>query len=96
MIARELTKVYETIHAGTIAELISFVKNDENQQRGEIVLVIAGEVEKISSDKTIETDHILSVLLSSLPLKQAVELTANITGLRKNDLYKRALNTQSQ
>lgn len=93
VIARELTKVFETIYSGTLTQLLAWVE-DKNQQRGEIVVIIEGAEETPVLEKPIETDHILSVLMSSLPLKQAVEMAENITGQRKNDLYKRALAIQ--
>lgn len=91
VIARELTKMYETIYSAPLSELVEFVKNDANQQRGEIVLMVKGaEVEATDAD-AISVDHVLTSLLTELPLKQAVELAAKITGKRKNEIYQRAL-----
>ena len=96
VIARELTKIYETIYSGTFTEILQWLESDENQQRGEMVVIVEGAQETAAIEKTISTDHVLSTLLASLPLKQAVEIAAEITGQRKNELYKCALNTQSQ
>lgn len=94
VLARELTKVFETIHSATLGEMVSWVENDENQQRGEMVLMLEGSEEKPLIEKEIKYDHVLEVLMDALPLKQAVEIAAKITGQRKNDVYKRALNAQ--
>lgn len=92
VLARELTKLFETIHQGTVAELIEWVKQDANQQRGELVVLVAGAAPK-ESDQPAEVSalHVLKILVESLPLKQAVELAAKITGERKNRLYEIAL-----
>ena len=90
VLARELTKTFETIKCGDIQYLFNFVANDTNQQKGEIVLVVAG-VEKDTKDLAMEISSeakiILAVLLEELPLKQAASLTAKITGERKRSLY---------
>lgn len=88
VIARELTKKFETIREGTVNDLIEWVKSDENQQRGEIVVLLEGTKIKENPD---EIKKILSILLESLPVKQAVDLTTKITGQRKNDVYALAL-----
>jgi 16S rRNA (cytidine1402-2'-O)-methyltransferase len=93
VIARELTKVFEVIRAGTIIELITWIKTNDNQQRGEMVVLVEGaKKNKDANEQSIESiESILSILLAELPLKQAVELTAKITGNKKNNIYKRAL-----
>ncbi len=91
VLARELTKVFETVKAGTIEEIIDFVAQDANQQRGEIIVLVEG-AEVVSTKETgVSLDKILEILLETLPLKQAAEITSKITGERKNDLYQRAL-----
>jgi 16S rRNA (cytidine1402-2'-O)-methyltransferase len=88
VIARELTKLFETIHAGTLQELVGWVEGDSNQERGEIVLLVEGAKEIINQS---ETEKTLTILLDHLPLKQAVEIASKITGERKNKLYEQAL-----
>jgi 16S rRNA (cytidine1402-2'-O)-methyltransferase len=91
VIARELTKLYETIHSAILGELVEWVKQDENQQRGEIVLMVKGaEINKTEAD-AISIEHILKTLLAELPLKQAVELATKIANKRKNEVYQKAL-----
>lgn len=90
VVARELTKLFETVHAGTFAETLQWIQGDPNQQRGEFVLVVHGAPDK-TPEQVSEAQRILGVLLAELPLKQAVELAVTITGQRKNDLYDLAL-----
>ncbi len=90
-IARELTKLFETIHRCSLGDALTWLEADSNQQKGEFVLLLTG-AETI--DKGIISDqaqHTLQVLLQDLPLKQAVQLAVTITGENKNSLYKQAL-----
>lgn len=91
VLARELTKMYETIYSAPLSELIEWVKNDANQQRGEMVLMVKGAEITPADNESISVDHVLKILLADLPLKQSVDLTAKITGQRKNEIYQRAL-----
>ncbi len=90
VIARELTKMYETISSAKLGEMLDFVKKDLHQQKGEMVVIVAGEKE-ISDAATAETQRILAVLLEKLSVKEAVELTMKITGQKKNLIYEMAL-----
>lgn len=91
VLARELTKLYETIRSGTIAEIIQWINQDPNQQKGEMVVLVAGSEATKEEADSLSVDAILMLLLAELPVKKAAELTAKITGKRKNDLYERAL-----
>jgi len=91
VLARELTKAYETVHRETLTGLVDWVKQDKNQQRGEIVLVVAGADEPDPSQIDTESEQVLKILLEYLPVKQAASATASITGVKKNKLYARAL-----
>lgn len=96
VIARELTKTFETFLAGTLQEVIRQVDADSNQQRGEFVVLLAGcEVSEAEAELNPETQRILSVLLDELPLKQAAALTAKICGEKKNKVYQFALEQKS-
>ncbi|WP_026286805.1 16S rRNA (cytidine(1402)-2'-O)-methyltransferase [Gilvimarinus chinensis] len=94
VLARELSKAFETIHGAPVAELARWIEADSNQQRGEIVLLVraaCGNDESLD-DEVVRT---MEVLLAELPLKQAAQLGAKLTGLRKNELYQWALGRQS-
>lgn len=90
MFGRELTKQFETLRRGTLAELMQWVTDDPDQQRGEIVLVVSG-AEQAAPEIDTEAERVLSILLKELPVKQATALAADITGIKKNALYRRAL-----
>lgn len=91
VLARELTKTFETVIAGSAAEVLNRVESDSNQQKGEIVLVVRGAETKGAAEIDPEAQRIMTVLLKELPLKQAAALTAEISGTKKNALYQWAL-----
>lgn len=90
VIARELTKLYETIRADTLSHLSEWVKNDNNQKKGEIVVMLEGNPNPFLPDAIVATDALM-LLMEHLPLKQAVEVVSKLTGERKNELYQIAL-----
>ena len=91
VIAREITKTFETIKGDKVSALVDWVAADSNQQRGEIVLLVHGASKQENEAITPEQIHIMKVLLEELPLKQAASIGAKLTGLKKNFLYDWAL-----
>jgi 16S rRNA (cytidine1402-2'-O)-methyltransferase len=91
VVARELTKTFETIYRGTLAEVLAQLQQNPQQVRGEFVVLVHGAEAKSSTRSELETEKILKILLAELPLKQAASLAAQITGQSKNDLYQLAL-----
>jgi len=91
VMARELTKTYETFLSGTLVEVQQQVDTDPNQQKGEMVLILKGMDASAKESDDTEHQRVLSVLLDELPLKQAASLAAKITGGKKNVLYQLAL-----
>lgn len=89
VIARELTKAHETVLRGTLGELVDCVAGDPDQRRGEFVILVHGAAAAASA--AADTDRLLGILLEALPVSQAATLAARISGGRKNDLYRRAL-----
>ncbi len=90
-LGRELTKTFETMRRMPAAELRDWVSTDLHQQKGEIVLVVEGAPDSAGTPGDAETDALLTKLLRYLPVKQAAQLAAELTGGRKNALYDRAL-----
>ena len=93
--AREISKTFETYLYGTIEELLAQVSADSNQQRGEIVLVLAGNTvsnENLSAD----AEKIVKTLMRDLPITKAASLAAKITGDDKKQLYQLALTLQNK
>ncbi|MCG9483028.1 16S rRNA (cytidine(1402)-2'-O)-methyltransferase [Acinetobacter pittii] len=93
--AREITKTFETIKKMTLKDLVSFIENDHNQEKGEIVLVVGGAPEKTDLEQE-KLDELLKRLLQDLSVKAASQLAADLTGIKKKVAYQRALElTQS-
>ncbi len=90
VLARELTKRFESLLDGNLRELLARVQSDRNQRRGELVIMIAGHEGGLQQDQA-EADRVLRILLEALPVSQASALAAQITGQRKKELYQRAL-----
>ncbi len=92
-VARELTKLYESIYRGSLAELRDRAGSDVDMVRGELVLLVQGRpVAEIAENP--ELDRVLGVLLPELPLSQAVKLAVELCGLRRNEVYRRATELQ--
>ncbi len=91
VLARELTKTYETVIKTGVCELLERVTEDADQQRGELVLVVQGCAESATSVDSQEQARVLSILLEDLSVKQAANLAAKITGASRNQLYQQAL-----
>ncbi|PXZ06161.1 16S rRNA (cytidine(1402)-2'-O)-methyltransferase [Gilliamella apicola] len=90
VLAKELTKTWETIVNFSIIDLINWLQEDSNRQKGEFVLIVEGnnKTDDVIDTKAINT---LKLLLKELPLKKAAAITAEIYGLKKNQLYQLGL-----
>lgn len=86
-LARELTKLHETIRRDTLRDIAEWVASDAEQRRGEHVILVEGAGE---SDEG-EGERVLELLIDELPLSRAADLAAKITGASRNRLYKLAL-----
>jgi 16S rRNA (cytidine1402-2'-O)-methyltransferase len=91
VVARELTKVFETIESGELAALLIWLQADPDQQRGEFVVLVQGSPAAGNGTLDEATRQVLAVLVAELPLKQAVTLATKITGRSRNELYALAL-----
>jgi 16S rRNA (cytidine1402-2'-O)-methyltransferase len=89
VLAREITKQFETIYACALRDAEAWLQSDSDQQRGEFVVLVSGAVPQ--PGLSVDILSTLSQLLEELPLKQAVRLAAKITGASRNELYQRAL-----
>ncbi|NNN44468.1 MULTISPECIES: 16S rRNA (cytidine(1402)-2'-O)-methyltransferase [unclassified Vibrio] len=88
VLARELTKTFETIQGLPLSELITWIEEDENRKRGEMVLLIHGHREEKNNALPDQALRALAILTKELPLKKAAALAAEIYNLKKNALYK--------
>jgi 16S rRNA (cytidine1402-2'-O)-methyltransferase len=95
VLARELTKLFESIHRCALQDAATWLTADPNNQRGEFVLLVSSAAEK-QRGMEAKVEQILTLLLKDLPLKQAVQLAVQITGEGRNELYQRALQIKGQ
>lgn len=98
VLARELTKRYETIIDAPLEQLANQVAEDRNQQRGEMVIMVSGAaaVAEDHDETQREADRVLTALLEAVPAKTAAQVAVKLTGLKKNFLYQRAIALQEQ
>lgn len=90
VIARELTKTFETIHSDSAENLLAWLEQDQNQLKGEMVLIIEGY--KADPDEiSAEVVNTLKLLLAEMKPKKACAIVADIYGVKKNALYDIAL-----
>ena len=88
VLARELTKTFETLYRDTLEGVRRFVETDSDQRRGEIVLMLHGAPRReAEAGLEPESCRVATLLAESLPVKQAAQLTARITGAKKNLIY---------
>ncbi|MBD8162122.1 16S rRNA (cytidine(1402)-2'-O)-methyltransferase [Erwinia persicina] len=95
VLAREITKTWESIHGAPVGELLAWVQEEDTRRKGEMVLIVEGyhAEEEALPPEALRT---LALLQAELPLKKAAALTAEIHGVKKNALYKYALEQQGE
>lgn len=93
VLARELTKTWESIYGAPVGAVLAWVQEDEMRRRGEMVLIVEGHK---AQENVLPLDALrtLALLQKKLPLKKAAALAAEIHGVKKNALYKHALEQQ--
>ena len=90
VVAREMTKRFETFVSGTLAEVRAHFQQHTDQVRGEVVILVRGAADQ-ADHAGIAAEQVLKLLLAELPVKKAAKLTSEITGMRKNEAYALAL-----
>lgn len=96
VVARELTKLFEEIQGGTLSLLCRWIAASDNRQKGEFVVTVHGAIPSPECPETPDIRQMLTVLLKELPVKRAVTVAAELTGLKKNTLYTLALDIKNQ
>lgn len=91
VVCRELTKRFETIYGGTLEELVSMSTNDPDMSRGEIVIVVSGNLEAQATGQALHAEQLLQALLEELTPSQAARVAAKLTGEKRSELYERAM-----
>ncbi|ASP40433.1 16S rRNA (cytidine(1402)-2'-O)-methyltransferase [Bacterioplanes sanyensis] len=95
VLARELTKTFETFYRGTLASVSAAIQVDADQQKGEFVVMVAGHDNPPTAGE-IDTDTLFKLLLAELPPKKAAAIIAQLTGDNKKALYQKALELQGK
>lgn len=91
-VAREITKLHETIIKSSIEDMLTLFSQDSNMQRGELVVMVSGVKPDKNPDALSEQQlNTLQALLAECSIKTAVKLAVEITGTRKKLLYQAAL-----
>ncbi len=94
VLARELTKIFETIHKASLGELVDWVGGDRDQHKGEMVVILEGSRQCADDDQHLNA--LLSTLVDELPVKQAAAIASRLTGVSRNELYRQALRLKEQ
>ena len=87
VLAREISKTFETFISGSVADVLAAVRADANQTRGEMVLVLHPPKAAAANELNDQARHIMSLLAAELPPKKAAALAADISGANKKALY---------
>lgn len=96
VLCRELTKTFETIYSAPLKGLAEWIAADANQQKGEIVLLVAGVPKASRQDDLSDSDKkLLLLLVRELPLKKAAQIAAEYTGKARNQFYQFGLEQKS-
>lgn len=90
VLARELTKTFETFYSGTAASVNDALRADPFATKGEFVVMVHGAEAQPEEAPGLDVDQLLSLLVAALPVKQVARISADLTGLPRNELYRRA------
>jgi 16S rRNA (cytidine1402-2'-O)-methyltransferase len=90
-VARELTKLHETVYRGSLSQLNQQVSADENMSRGEMVVIVAGAPENAERGQLELLARLLPLLVAELPPARATAIAARITGVERSLIYEQAV-----
>lgn len=95
-LAREITKKFESIYCGELGKIVADIHNGTIPLKGEFIVVMAGAQVEVSDESEQKMQHVLSILLPEMPLKQAVQIAMKLTGGHKNALYDMAMKMKNE
>jgi len=90
-VARELTKIYETIYKDNVLSIIDRLESYPKEQKGEFVIILTSPVKKVEENDVLPINEALKLLLEELPLNQSVKLISSIFKKNKKEVYNQAL-----
>lgn len=91
VMAREITKTWETIYSDQLGNLIEWLNEESNRIKGEIVLIVEGKSHHVAEEFSKQAIKLLELLCQTLPLKKAASIVAETFGYKKNALYQYGL-----
>ena len=94
VLAREITKTWETISGDSVGNLRRWLSEDANRTKGEMVLIVEGCIETGETEFSPEAVKALKLIAAELPLKKAAAIVAELYGYKKNALYQFGLEKQ--
>lgn len=94
VLAREITKTWETISGDSVGNLRRWLSEDANRTKGEMVLIVEGCIETGETEFSPEVVKALKLIAAELPLKKAAAIVAELYGYKKNALYQFGLEKQ--
>lgn len=95
VLARELTKTFETFYTGTAAEVCLQLQADAHADKGEYVVMIHGAEPPEGAAPELDVERMLRLLMAELPVKKVAKIAAELTGLSRNELYQKVLDLKS-
>ena len=95
VVAKEISKTFETYFSGTAQEVLAWLQQDSNHQRGEFVLMVAG-ADNVAKEVPREAEQLLIQLMPLIPLKKAAAVVAEHYNIKKNALYTLGLSLNEQ
>lgn len=95
-ITRELTKTFESFYGGSAQQVLEQLQGDTNATKGEFVVMVQGAEPRTGELPGLDVDKLLGLLCTELPVKKAVRIGAELTGLSRNELYQRALTLKGE
>ena len=90
-IARELTKIYETIYKDDVGSIIDRLERHPEEQKGEFVIILTPPIKEIENNEVIHMNEALKLMMKELPLNQSVKLISSIFKKNKKEVYNQAL-----
>ena len=90
-IAREITKIYETIYKDKVLSIIEKLELNSEEQKGEFVIILTSPFKEDKNTETVPTKAALEIMMKELPLNQSVKLISSIFKKNKKEVYNQAL-----
>ncbi len=95
-VAREMTKLFETVRNDSLGNLLRWLGEDPDRERGEFVVIVAGHGRAVDSTLSARDRKLVDILLTVLPLKRAVEVATRVSGASRNRLYEYAVDAAAR